>query len=382
MLALEDGSVFHGWACGADREVEGEAVFNTSMTGYQEILTDPSYKGQIVAMTYPLIGNYGVSAEDVESGRPMVAGFLVHELCRYPSNWRCTQGLDAYLKEHDIPALEGIDTRALTRKIRTRGDMRAALSSRVHNPDELVDRARGWSGLVGRDTVGEVSCAAPYTWPPDDRLSPSWERRPARWEGGGQAGFRVVAMDFGMKRNIARIFHAFGCALTVVPAATRAGEILRHEPDGLFLSNGPGDPAGVPYVADTVRELLGKKPIFGICLGHQILGLALGGRTYKMKFGHRGANQPVLETATGRVFITAQNHGYCVDADTLDPDRVIVSHVNLNDHTPEGMEAESLRAFSVQHHPEASPGPHDHMRPLFEKFLENMRAARQSAAIG
>ncbi len=374
MLALEDGSVFRGWACGAERDVEGEVVFNTSMTGYQEILTDPSYKGQIVTMTYPLIGNYGVSVEDVESGSPQVAGFLVRELCRRPSNWRSSQSLDSYLKEHDIPAMEGFDTRALTKKIRTRGDMRAAISSRVQNPEELVARAREWPGLVGRDMVASVSCTEPYSWPPEDTLSSFWGRRPAPEPGAGVSGFRVIAMDFGMKRNIARIFRACGCRLTVVPGATGAEAILDQKPDGIFLSNGPGDPAGVTYAIETVRSLLGKKPIFGICLGHQILALALGARTYKMKFGHRGANQPVMEKDTGRVFITSQNHGYCVDASTLDPEQVRISHVNLNDQTPEGMEIEGLRAFSVQHHPEASPGPHDHMKQLFEKFLENMRA--------
>jgi carbamoyl-phosphate synthase small subunit len=373
MLALEDGSVFRGWACGAEREVEGEVVFNTSMTGYQEILTDPSYRGQIVTMTYPLIGNYGVNREDVESGCPQVAGFLVKELCRTPSNWRSTQTLESYLKEHDIPAVEGIDTRALTKKIRTRGDMRAAISSRVQDPDELVDMARHWPGLVGLDMVSRVTCGHPYSWPPDDRVSATWERRPPPGTRAPESGFCVVALDFGMKRNIGRILHSCGCDLTVVPASTPAEDILARKPDGVFLSNGPGDPAGVTYAIDTVKKLLGKKPIFGICLGHQILGLALGGRTYKMKFGHRGANQPVMETDSGRVFITSQNHGYCVDASTLDPQRVKISHVNLNDQTPEGMEIESLGAFSVQHHPEASPGPHDHMRALFEKFLETMR---------
>jgi len=374
MLALEDGSVFRGWACGADREVDGEVVFNTSMTGYQEVLTDPSYKGQIVTMTYPLMGNCGVNPEDVESGAPQVAGFVVKEMCRRPSNWRATQPLDDYLKEHGIAALEGIDTRALTKRIRTRGDMKAALSSRIEDPDELVDRARQWPGLVGRDLVEMVTCREPYPWPAGDRLSHSWGRRPAPGGGREGAGLRVVALDFGMKRNIARILRDCGCAITVVPAFAGAGAILEREPHGVFLSNGPGDPAAVTYAIETVRGLLGKKPIFGICLGHQILALALGGRTYKMKFGHRGANQPVKETDTGRVFITSQNHGYCVDAATLDPCRVRISHVNLNDHTPEGMEIESLRAFSVQHHPEASPGPHDSMRSLFEKFVVYMRA--------
>ncbi len=374
MLALEDGSVFRGWACGAQGVVEGEVVFNTSMTGYQEILTDPSYKGQIVTMTYPLIGNYGVSPEDVESGAPQVAGFLVRELCRYPSNWRSTQSLDAYLKEHDIPAVEGIDTRALTRKIRTRGDMRAVLSTGIEEPDELVARARQWTGLAGQDMVSRVTCREPFPWPAKEGLSSFWERRSPPGPGADRGpGLRVVGLDFGMKFNIARIFQACGCELTVVPASTSAEDVLSHEPDGVFLSNGPGDPAGVPYAEETVRKLLGRKPIFGICLGHQILALALGGRTFKMKFGHRGANQPVLEKETGRVFITSQNHGYCVDPSTLDPKLVKTTHINLNDQTLEGMEAEELDAFSIQHHPEASPGPHDQMRSPFEKFMNNMQ---------
>jgi len=374
VLVLEDGSVFRGWAFGAMRDAEGEAVFNTSMTGYQEVLTDPSYKGQIVAMTYPLIGNCGVNPEDVESAAPQVAGFVVRELCRRPSNWRSTQTLDEYLEEHGVVGLEGIDTRALTKRIRTRGDMKAVISSREEDPGALVERARQWPGLVGRDMVDAVTCRQPYSWPPSDTLSPSWARRPAPVRGGDGSGFHVVAMDFGMKRNIARILQACGCRLTVVPGFTGAREILALEPHGVFLSNGPGDPAAVTYAVDTVRGLLGRKPIFGICLGHQILALALGGGTYKMKFGHRGANQPVKETETGRVFITSQNHGYCVDATTLDPKRVRISHVNLNDGTPEGLEAVALGAFSVQHHPEASPGPHDHMQPLFDRFLAGMWA--------
>ncbi len=375
-LTLEDGRTFQGWACGAEREVVGEVVFNTSMTGYQEILTDPSYKAQIVTMTYPQIGNYGVNPEDVESQGPQVEGFVVHELWKHPSNWRSSIPLDAYLKEHDIPAIEGVDTRALTKHIRTAGAMRAVLSCDAEGPGELVEKARSWPGLVGRDMVKRVSCKEPYEWPESDTLSSFWHRR---WPGGTKSRekpFRVVALDFGIKFNIARIFYTYGCSLTVVPGATPAREILSMKPDGIFLSNGPGDPAGVTYAIETVRELLGKAPVFGICLGHQILGLALGAETFKMKFGHRGANQPVKDLDTGRVYITSQNHGFCVDADTLEPGKVRITHLNLNDQTLEGMEIPSLSAFSVQHHPEASPGPHDHMQDLFEKFVCNMEACR------
>ena len=373
MLALEDGTFFKGWACGADRDVDGEVVFNTSMTGYQEILTDPSYCGQIVTMTYPLIGNYGVNPADVESRAPQVAGFVVKELCKNPSSWRSESSLGAYLEEHGVPAIEGIDTRALTRHIRTSGAMRAFLSSVVTDRDEAVDRARTSPGLVGRDLVCRVTCDRSYAWPDEDVLSPFWERRTSPSACPDVGCFHVVAMDFGMKANIARIFRSCGCRLTVVPAATTAGDILNLQPDGVFLSNGPGDPEGVPYAAETVRELLGKKPVFGICLGHQILGLSLGAKTFKMKFGHRGGNQPVIDRDTGQVFITSQNHGFCVDPGTLDSNRVRVTHVNLNDQTLEGMDIPEVLAFSVQHHPEASPGPHDHMQPLFEKFLKNMR---------
>jgi len=377
-LALEDGRVFRGWACGAERDVAGEVVFNTSMTGYQEILTDPSYKGQIVAMTYPQIGNCGVNPEDVESRGPQVEGFVVRELWKTPSNWRSQGSLDAYLRESGIPAIEGIDTRALTKHIRTAGALRAVLAcgEACEESDSLVDRAREWPGLVGLDMVKWVSCREAYDWPDREGVSPFWNRRqealPA--EGPGES-FRVVAMDFGIKFNILRILATLGCRVTVVPGTTSAREILAMRPQGVFLSNGPGDPAGVPYAIEAVRELLGRIPVFGICLGHQIMGLAMGGRTYKLKFGHRGANQPVKDLESGRVYITSQNHGFCVDAASLDPGRVRVTHLNLNDHTVEGMEMPDLRAFCVQHHPEASPGPHDHMRVLFEKFLRLMREA-------
>jgi carbamoyl-phosphate synthase small subunit len=376
MLALEDGRVFHGWAIGSPRDAVGEVVFNTSMTGYQEILTDPSYKGQIVTMTYPLIGNYGVNEADVESRGPHAEGFVVRELCKHPSNWRSRMPLAEYMQKHRLPGIEGIDTRALTKHIRTAGAMRAALSSRVENPDDLVDKARQWPGLEGRDMVRRVSCKEPFPWPPDEVPGPSWSRRlpldtgPKRWP------YRVVAVDFGIKFNILRLLQAHGCSVTVVPGTATGEEILGHEPDGVFLSNGPGDPAAVTYGIEAVRDLIGKVPIFGICLGHQILALALGAKTFKMKFGHRGANQPVKELATGRVHITSQNHGFCVDTSTLDTREVRITHVNLNDDTLEGFELRDAPAFSVQHHPEASPGPHDSMRSLFEKFTASMEAAK------
>ncbi len=355
-LALEDGRVFEGRSFGARGERTGEVVFNTSMTGYQEILTDPSYKGQIVTMTYPLIGNYGVNPEDVESRQPFVEGFVVRECSRITSNWRARGGLADYLRDHGIVGIEGIDTRALTRHLRIHGAQKAVISTEDSAAASLVEKARRAPGLVGRDLVKEVTCAKPY----------EWNRRPEIAK-----KFRVVAFDFGIKHNILRILEEVGCAVTVVPAFATAREVMALKPDGIFLSNGPGDPEGIPYAIAQIRELLGQKPIFGICLGHQLLGLAMGGKTYKLKFGHHGANHPVVDTRTNRIGITSQNHGFCVDVETLDRSRIEITHINLNDRTVEGMRRRDIPVFSVQHHPEASPGPHE-SRYLFDLFVDLM----------
>jgi len=363
LLALEDGTVFWGKPFGTPGETFGEVVFNTNLTGYQEVLTDPSYKGQIVTMTYPLIGNYGINDADLESLRPQVEGFIIKEGSKRASNWRAQYSLEEWLQRHGVIGIQGIDTRALTRHLRTRGAMRGAISSGDLAPDGLIARVHASPGLIGRDLVREVTCHAAYTW-----IDGEW-----RWpEGYAKASadpgerFRVVAYDFGMKRNILRKLVHIGCDVTVVPAHTTATEALTYNPDGIFLSNGPGDPEGVPYAIEAVRQLIGVKPIFGICLGHQILGLAFGGKTYKLKFGHRGGNQPVMHLPTQKVEITAQNHGFAVDAESL-PAEVEITHLNLNDRTVEGMRHRELPVLSVQYHPEASPGPHDSWY-LFERF--------------
>ncbi len=365
-LVIEDGSVFEGLSFGAEGEAYGEVVFNTSITGYQEILTDPSYNGQIVAMTYPEIGNYGVNPEDVESRKPFLRGFVVKEYWRDPSNWRSRGSLGSYLSENGVVGIEGVDTRSLTKLIRSKGAQKAVISSTESDPRKLLKKVRSSQGIVGIDLVTEVSCDNPYKWSEGSGL---W--RPAAEEAAGEGKrYRVVAYDYGLKRNILRKLVDHGCDVSIVPSRTPPHEILSMEPDGIFLSNGPGDPAAVAYAVESVRTLIGKKPIFGICLGHQILGLAMGGTTYKLKFGHRGANQPVKNLKTGKVEITSQNHGFAVDADSLGGD-VEITHINLNDNTVEGLRHREHPVFSVQYHPEASPGPHDSSY-LFAEFIEMM----------
>ncbi len=375
-LALEDGTVYTGTSLGATGEVTGEVVFNTSMTGYQEILTDPSYRGQIVTMTYPEIGNYGVNSQDVESDRIYLAGFVIREYSRRASNYRCEQSLDEYLRSQGIVGIAEIDTRALVRRIRIHGAMRGVLSTEDLDDQSLVRKARQSPGLVGRDLVREVMPREAREW--DTPLHPlAQESFPPGPQPPPASRFHVVAMDFGMKWNIARWLRQTGCRVTVVPGDTPAEEILRRRPHGVFLSNGPGDPEPVQYAIETIRQLLGRVPLFGICLGHQLLSLACGARTFKLKFGHRGANQPVLNRRTGRVEITSQNHGFAVEADSL-PEELEITHVNLNDQTIEGVRHRHVPAFSVQYHPEASAGPHDSSY-LFRDFLELMEQTHGTA---
>lgn len=372
-LALADGTVFSGTRFGAEGEVYGEVVFNTSLTGYQEILTDPSYNGQIVTMTYPLIGNYGINTDDVESGRLALRGFVVKELCREPSNFRSTTSLDDYLRENNIIGIEGVDTRALVRRIRKQGAMTGVLSTVDLNDESLIQKAQSSPSLVGQDLIRDVMPTAANEWSMGlheitlSPITPNVSRRPE----GSEEGPHVVAIDYGMKWNIPRHLREMGCRVTVVPGTTSAKEILAMKPAGVFLSNGPGDPEPLEYAVETIRSLVGETPIFGICLGHQLLGLALGGETFKLKFGHRGANQPVLNKRSGRVEITSQNHGFALAAETL-PGDVEVTHINLNDQTVEGIRHRDARAFSVQYHPEASAGPHD-SHYLFNEFLTSMQ---------
>jgi len=355
ILALEDGRVFKGESFGACGERYGEVVFNTSMTGYQEILTDPSYKGQIVTMTYPLIGNYGINKEDMESRKPFLEGFAVKEYSKLSSNWRSEKSLGDYLKENNILGIEGIDTRALTLHIRQAGAMKAILSTEDLDEKSLIKKAKESKGIVGIDLVKEVTGKKKYIW---SKIKTK--------------GYKVVVLDCGVKYNILRELLNKGCRVIVVPANTTAKEILNLKPHGVLLSNGPGDPQAVKYVIETTRGLIGKVPIFGICLGHQMLGLALGGETYKLKFGHHGANHPVKDLKTGKVSITVQNHGFCVDIDSLNKQDLKITHINLNDQTLEGMRHKKLPIFSVQFHPEASAGPHD-ASYLFGEFIRLMR---------
>ncbi len=375
ILALEDGSVFRGVGFGAKTSACGEVCFNTSMTGYQEILTDPSYKGQIVTMTYPLIGNYGVNTQDVESWRPHVGGFVIRELSPVVSNWRADQSLAAYLEQNGIPGIQGIDTRALTKKLRVRGALNGFITTEPMSEDEALKRAREWPGLIGVDYVRQVTHEKSFVWDETDELSPDFKLLHGAGENDPRrervplppADIPIVAYDFGMKYNILRRLRQHGFKVRVLPASTPAAEALRHQPAGIFLSNGPGDPAALGYAVKAVAELVTTGiPIFGICLGHQILGQALGGKTFKLKFGHRGANQPVKDLESGQVEITSQNHGFAVDPSSL-PSDVVVDRINLNDQTVEGMAHRTKPIFCVQYHPEASPGPHD-SNPLFSRF--------------
>ena len=369
LLALEDGRIFEGQSFGASGTEVGEICFNTSMTGYQEVLTDPSYRGQIVAMTYPLIGNYGTNATDQESTRPHVRGFVIEELSELPSNWRAEESLDDFLKRWKVPGVQGIDTRALTRHLRTRGAMKACLTTEKMSAEEAVTKAIDGKGVIGMDYVREVTTPIIFQWDPDDELSRQWSLAAADEAPRlPPVRHRIVAFDYGMKRNILRLLRQRGFGVTVVPATTTADQVLALDPDGIFLSNGPGDPEALPYAHETVRSLIGRKPIFGICLGHQVLGFAFGGRTFKLKFGHRGGNQPVKDLRSGKVAITSQNHGFAVDPESLPPE-IEVTHVNLNDNTVEGMRHKTLPVFSVQYHPEAAPGPHD-AEYFFERFAE------------
>ena len=372
-LALEDGTVFTGSSLGAAGTTTGEVVFNTSMTGYQEILTDPSYRGQIVTMTYPEIGNYGVNEEDVESYQPHLAGFVIRNLSEIPSNYRSTSDLDSYLKSNNIVSIQGIDTRSLVKHIRSQGAMKGAISTEITEDAKLVEAAKASESLVGRDLVQEVTPTDSSDW--NTSLSDWWVMRNDADKNTGESP-HVVAMDFGMKYNIARHLTDQGCRVTIVPATATAEAIMALQPDGIFLSNGPGDPEPLTYAIETIAALLGKAPIFGICLGHQLLSLACGAKTFKLKFGHRGANQPVQETETGKIEITTQNHGFAVDPESV-PEDLEITHFNLNDNTVAGVRHLKHPAFGVQYHPEAAAGPHDsqYLFGRFRQLIDDNRVA-------
>ena len=381
ILALEDGRVWRGRAFGAEREVVGEVVFNTSITGYQEILTDPSYCGQIVTMTYPLIGNYGVNETDIESRKVFAEGFVVRELSRVVSNWRAELSLDAYLKTQGVPGISDIDTRSLVRHIRERGSMRGCLSTLSSSTEEsVIAKARSAPEMIGLDLASVVSCKEPFVW--TDSQAQAYGSPRLLFDASAESQiieprFHVVAYDFGLKYNSLRSLASLGCKVTVVPALTSAEDVMALKPDGIWLSNGPGDPEPLTGVIANLRKLIGRYPIFGICLGHQLMGLAVGGRTYKLLFGHHGGNQPVKDLTTGRVEITAQNHGFAVDADSL-PQDCEVTHINLNDGTVEGLRHKNHPVFSVQYHPEAGPGPHD-ASYLFLRFLSMMEGEKKAS---
>jgi carbamoyl-phosphate synthase small subunit len=373
LLVLADGTVFKGWSFGASGTTIGEVVFNTGMTGYQEVSTDPSYLGQIVTFTYPELGNTGVNLEDEESERPQIAGAIARNVCFKPSNWRATQSFPDYLKQHGIPGIYGIDTRTLTRKLRSTGAMNGAISSEILDPADLLMKVQEAPSMAGLNLVKQVSTKEVYEW--SDPTSPIWEFRPTLDTPAAEQPLTVVAIDFGIKRNILRRLASYGCRIIVVPVNTPPEEILKYNPDGIFLSNGPGDPATVTEGIETVRALMSsQKPMFGICMGHQILGLSLGAETFKLKFGHRGLNHPC--GLSQQVEITSQNHGFAIDADSLAASEVEITHLNLNDRTVAGLRHKQLPVFSVQYHPEASPGPHD-ADYLFDQFVKSMQDHRQ-----